>query len=331
MSSHRPRWIRIALSGALLASAAFGQETLNSLMQQLNEAYLAKNYDRAIAVSHKLIEQAPKDSTHQYNLACCLSLKGDGAAAKQALAKSVELGFRDATLMESDLDLAAIRDSAEFKAALEGTRKNSAGSLSEIKTKAAAQKPHILTPPNHDPAKPAPLIITLHGYGGSAQEHADLWKKTAAEAGAILLAPQGLNASGAGYQWGSVDEAEVVVLAAMEIASASHKIDPARVVVSGFSQGGMVTYALAQRHPQKFAGAIPVCGTWTKWPSSKGPKFFIMVGGQDSALPNNKSAAESLQKDGYTTNLAIYPGVGHAYPGNRDEELAKALKFVLGS
>lgn len=319
----------LALFSFCSAGVALAQNA-NALLQELNSAYQAKNYDKAIEIANKLIEIAPKDPAHPYNLACCLALKGDADAAKKSLAKAIELGFRDASLMESDADLVSIRDSAEFKAALEGAKKNSSGALSDIKKKAAEQKPLIIAPPNLDASKPAPLIIALHGFGGTAAAFADEWKKVAADNGAILMAPQALNTAGAGYQWGNVDEADAVVMAALEYAMKNHKIDPAKVVISGFSQGGMVTYAVAMRHPDKFCGAVPICGLWTNvTPPAKGPKFFIMVGGEDQGLSSNKEAAASLEKAGYSANLAVYPGVGHALPSNRDEELAKALKFIM--
>ena len=40
-------------------------------------------------------------------------------------------------------------------------------------------------------------------------------------------------------------------------------------------------------------------------------------------------AAKDYAAAGFETGLCVYPDVGHRFPINRDEELRKALAFVL--
>ncbi len=54
-----------------------------------------------------------------------------------------------------------------------------------------------------------------------------------------------------------------------------------------------------------------------------------MAGDQDGVVGSNRVALQEYEAAGVRVMLAVYPGVGHAYPPNRDEELRKALKFVF--
>ena len=115
--------------------------------------------------------------------------------------------------------------------------------------------------------------------------------------------------------------------------SAEHQVDPRRVVLGGFSQGGQMAYTLGLRHADKFRGVIPIAGSYnpsyTVARDGGMPRVFVMVGEKDRALEANRAAAKDLEAKGAKVKLNVYPGVGHAFPQNSDEELLKALKFVL--
>ena len=52
----------------------------------------------------------PDDPTWAYNLACSLAYRKDQSAAYEALEKAIDLGFRDADKISSDIDLARLSD-----------------------------------------------------------------------------------------------------------------------------------------------------------------------------------------------------------------------------
>jgi len=163
----------------------------------------------------------------------------------------------------------------------------------------------------------------------------NVWRAVAAELGAVLVAPQAVMPLGSGFDWGVVDHGEYLVLRAIEKARADLDIDPKRIVVTGFSQGGAMTFTLALRHPELFAGAIPVAGQYdhpvTPIPDKPEnlPRFVIMNGMLDDAVDNNRDATARLEAIGANVQLKLYEGVGHGFPNARDAELKKALAFVL--
>ena len=141
---------------------------------------------------------------------------------------------------------------------------------------------------------PHPAIIACHGWGANAL---DLLGLAPHLAGGIFLTvcPQGpltvpLGAAD-GYGWfplrpGSPpDDAAVAsaVAAASEFvdeACARYPIDPRKLVMLGFSQGGMIALGVALSRPGKFAAAVGV-STWFP----EGLKQTVSAGANLTRLP----------------------------------------------
>jgi len=87
------------------------------LASQGSPAAAVEHFQREIALEHGV-------ATATYNVACMQSLAGDGEAALAALQKAVRLGFANADLLKKDTDLATIRGSAAFDAALAAAAKS---------------------------------------------------------------------------------------------------------------------------------------------------------------------------------------------------------------
>ena len=93
-----------------------------------------------------------------------------------------------------------------------------------------------LVPAGLDPAKPAPLIVALHGAGGIARQVLDLLAVQAERHGIIVLAPESR-----GSTWDVIRGAYGPDVAFIDRALTKifqlHPIDPARIALSGFSDG----------------------------------------------------------------------------------------------
>ena len=154
------------------------------------------------------------------------------------------------------------------------------------------------------------------------------------------MVPQAVRpiAGARGYSWGSVDEADTLVQLTLESVKEEFNIDERRVVITGFSQGGWMAYALAARHPTRFCGAIPIAGPYlpdldapAKSDGVRLPRMYFMCGDRDRVLPAVRQCVRDFGLAGYDVGFRLYQGVGHAFPRNRDVELRKALKYVLGN
>jgi poly(3-hydroxybutyrate) depolymerase len=147
--------------------------------------------------------------------------------------------------------------------------------------------------PGSDTAAPYPLVIALHSLyndGGQAAEWGlDALAKTA---GFALVSPDGRNGS-----WNagtccdsavSTDVDDVAWLRALiQHLETNYPIDPARVVIIGLSNGGMMAYRYACEHPEDIAGIAVVAGSLQRTgcrPST--PITVVSVhGGKDEHVP----------------------------------------------
>ena len=338
------RWICLSCAMWLcgfLGSTTWGQmpvdQTPERIAARMLDAAEAGRLDEAHEMGLRLLAATPEAPMTLYNLACQFAKHGDKDRAVEWLTRSAERGFRFEAKLLRDEDLDPIREHPNFPKAVELIRANVAKSLEAFKVR-ADKEAVVLTeaPKTVNSAKPAPLIVALHGYGGTANGMFNAWKNTARDFAAVLIAPQALDPAGEGYSWTVSYEAEYLVLHAIEEARKKYNIDPGRIVVTGFSQGGLTTFNLALTHPTLFKGAIPISGFYdprvapvpTK-PGTKLPRFAILNGEQDQEAANNRATGKLIEAAGTSVLVNIYPGAGHALPPNRDRDLAAALKFVL--
>lgn len=208
----------------------------------------------------------------------------------------------------------------------------------DFKKEASKFKPAVVMPPGYSKARPAPLIVALHGSGGDGAEMARAWRAAAAKAGAVLVCPDAVRPLGSGYQWMFRDESRWLVLNTIEEARKKYAIDAARVYVVGFSQGANTAMELATTNPEAMAGVIAVAGHWEAHvqrlpvPGEAGaalPRFAVLVGSMDEAAPSNRELDAHLRKLGVPVLLRIYEGMGHGMPAARDRELTDAIMFVM--
>lgn len=132
-------------------------------------------------------------------------------------------------------------------------------------------RPAVVVPPiGHDPAVPTPLIVVLHGYQSSALdiERTFPLASGAAVAGALVVRPEGVrdtlnrrfwNAAAACCDlFGFAPDDEAYLLALLDEIEA--RVAVSEVLLFGHSNGGFMAYALACRHPERFAAVVSIAG-----------------------------------------------------------------------
>ena len=309
------------------------------------EAYQQKDWPRAVELCLEFNRLVPDNSRHQYNLGCVYSLNGEPDKAVKWLNRAAANGFSLLRLFENDSDLDNVRSHPGYLEALAVVKETRAKELVALRAKFENVPMHVVLPPNFDKDKATPLIVALHGKGGRATGIAGQWRKLAAEMGAILIAPQAVTRHGGGFSWNKADtnydygdNAEFLLGLTVEFASKNYRIDWDRAVLTGFSEGGAVCRSVGPRPPHVFAGVIPMGCDYlpefdkpTPAVGSRAPRFYFMAGALDPVVPADQQrlAAKDFTAAGFETEYFIYPNVGHAFPLNRDEELRKAVEFVL--
>ena len=154
---------------------------------------------------------------------------------------------------------------------------------------------------------PLPLVVALHGAGGSENMFFETYGHGAIvdrcrERGWLLVAPRSTAFAGA--------PVEEVAEALGEI----YPVDPGRVMLIGHSMGAGQAVAAASARPAAFAAvaALGGGGAFRPWPTLKELPFFVGVGSEDFALKGAKDLAEALTRSGVATVVyREYPAIEH--------------------
>lgn len=177
-------------------------------------------------------------------------------------------------------------------------------------------------------AKPVGAIIFNHGYRGTA---AGIMRnrrmgETIASLGVALVAPKA-----AGGDWdipnapGGGDDRELIYFDALKKTLVErHDIDPQRIMVTGFSAGGMMTWELACKRGDQFAAFAPISGTfWAPVPQScptLPAPIIHMHGTSDRVVPlKGRVIQDTKQGDIYKALNLAAPKKTHGNWGSMGE------------
>jgi len=130
-------------------------------------------------------------------------------------------------------------------------------------------------PTTYSGTKAFPLIVALHGLGGTEDSFFDNYDKRlpplAEQHGYILATPLGYRVDGS-YGWGlgtppadpnvrrTQDFSEQDVMQVLQRVRQQYKIDESRIYLMGHSMGGIGTWKLAPKFPDIWAALGPIAG-----------------------------------------------------------------------
>ena len=155
-----------------------------------------------------------------------------------------------------------------------------------------------VTAPADPGDEPLPVLVALHGAGGSAVTLGYLtgFDLAAAGSGFVLVEPNGIGLDETSRTWnagtccgasiGTVDD--VGFLAAMlDRVAADLPVDPGRVYLAGFSNGGMMAYRAACELGERIAGISVVAGTMNveECPAPDPVPVLAIHGTDDTVVP----------------------------------------------
>jgi polyhydroxybutyrate depolymerase len=163
----------------------------------------------------------------------------------------------------------------------------------------------LYTPPGYDPATPAPLVVSLHGFasGPVNQMEVSQWNEVADEHGFMVAYPEGTgfpkrwNTSSVTDEGGADDVAFLSDL--IDALSEQYNVDPQRVYVNGLSNGGGMSNTLACLRPERIAAIGGVAGAYTEPAGGCNPTRPVPViafhGTDDRIVPYAGGAAGGPQ------------------------------------
>jgi phospholipase/carboxylesterase len=191
------------------------------------------------------------------------------------------------------------------------------------------------------PTSEAPMVIAIHGLGDSPQRFAGLLD--AVEDPARIIYPRGLSPHGRGFSWfgRGPSRADGIRTAAAKLADMIDVLTRryatrGKPVVTGFSQGGMLSYALAVQHGDKIGAAVPIAGALPlelvplRSPDGS-PPILGLHGDADPVLPiaPTRELTLLLRERGFEANLTEYPGIQHTVSPAMHRALMRHLHEAL--
>ena len=163
---------------------------------------------------------------------------------------------------------------------------------------------------------PVPLVILLHGAGGSAQGIRRRMFGTSDSIDFALLIPDSR-----GPTWDAIRRdygPDVAFIdSALKVVFSRVAIDPARVIVAGFSDGASYALGLGRVNGDLFTRVVAFSPGFVTGGSPTGkPEVFITHGDEDPILPFEATSGRivpAMRRSGYTVTLKQFAG-GHMIP-----------------
>ncbi len=187
-----------------------------------------------------------------------------------------------------------------------------------------------------------PVVVAVHGLGSQPEVFAHLLDDLGLPV--RVVAPRGMVPYGDGYSWwplGARDDRLNRTVAARQAADRVVQVLAAVVerrrvlgepVIVGFSQGGLVAYAVAVSHPEAVSAAFPVAGWLPQpmWPDAappNAPRIEAWHGQADTRVPLAPTVAlwDALDAAEWPLVRHEIPAMEHTIPAPVRAELLAAI------
>ena len=183
---------------------------------------------------------------------------------------------------------------------------------------ASGRDGQMYVPPSLEPATSTPLLLALHGAGGSSRESIDLLMPYADEFGFTLLAVDSRGSTWDGTRGAYGPDVQFIDRALVQTFDRC-SIDPARIAIEGFSDGASYSLGLGLVNGDLFHHVIAFSPGFVPASDSDArgnPPVFISHGREDLILSidaTSRRIVPALRAQGYTVDYEEFEG-GHRVP-----------------
>jgi len=273
-----------------------------------------------------------------YDLACYYSRTGDVEAAMYWLQEAgLEEGV-DGAWARDDPDLRAVRRDSRWK-----TMVRYLDQCNAYWVTSGVNSTAVVTPNGYTAGEPITVLVGLHGLGSNPEDFVDGMQEAADACDLAFVGISGTIPRGkSSYVWSDdpKENAQRVASGLQEV-SDRVRIDPERIILYGFSQGGLVAAELVARHPDRYAGAISLSSggnellldevTPTELLKTRGVVCLCGAEEHPLTLLFTSRIAHWFESAGARVQHKTYPGMyQHTFPPDFYEKLPEWVAFILG-
>jgi predicted esterase len=307
------------------------------MRKHVGDLYSQKKYREASAILSESLARFPDHLyANSYNLALMYGHLGEHEKGVRILLNCLEHGLwfgKYAFYNEEAWE--AYKKQKNFQIFLE---KN------EVLWKEAQKKSKpdllVVTPDGYTQGKEYPLFIALHGGNSNIANFKKSWMSEKMRQEFVVAYVQSSQIVAMdGYNW-----TEDIELTKKEIADAYQKIIKEytvrkdKVVVGGFSSGGVAALEVVLHQTIPAAGFISLCpakpeGFTTELvreAKKRGTRGTILTTEMDPRLPDQKEMHRILETEDFPCEFIITPDIGHWFPKDLDVKIDNAIIFILG-
>jgi len=195
---------------------------------------------------------------------------------------------------------------------------------------------YVQLPPEYDPYRRYPAIVSLHAAGTQPPQQIDWWAGEysdqvkmrlgqATRRGYLVIAPTWTRPNQRKYEHSAREHA--AVLYALRDACRRFAIDTDRVFLSGHSMGGDAAWDIGAAHPDLWAGVIPIVAV-AEYPEEQAPKYvahylenaghvaWYFIAGEldgDKLGRNARDLDRCFKRPNYDVMVVEYIGRGHEH------------------
>lgn len=236
--------------------------------------------------------------------------------------------------LRKDPDLAALQDIPEYQRLV-------AICEDRMQQAQANNRPkRIVFEPANPPAGALPLLLVFHGWGQDAEITAPYWRGLAAQGWLVAVTCSSLEAADGLFTWDDFERGMNEAQEHYQALCRDFVVDPRRVLLGGFSQGGGLAAWLAMSQTIPAAGLIGV-GPYLNTIDTLGPslpqkpipgvRFYVISGEfeEDQGMFAKMGALCARHEIPFEHEKA--PGLGHEYPDDFSPYLQRALGFIFSS
>ena len=197
----------------------------------------------------------------------------------------------------------------------------------------------VQVPPEYDPLRPYPVVVSLHAAWTTPEQQIDWWAGArgpegnrlgqGTRHGVIVIAPTWSQPNQANHTYAAAEHA--AVLASLREASRRFSLDTDRIFLSGHSMGADAAWDVALAHPDLWAGLILIAPTADRyvshyWRNGHDLPMYVVGGELDTGrLDANAMDFDRYLRRSFDITYVEYLGRGHE---NFSDEILRIMDWM---